>query len=103
MRHPGMANSTARGHSVPGRGRGDRGGRPSASYGPRPGYGEGRSQYYAPKASAPPASGGYRSSHPYAGAYEMRQKSPFVVSVRLEAETRTKKVRRQYSHILIDW
>ncbi|KRT80735.1 hypothetical protein AMK59_4955, partial [Oryctes borbonicus] len=72
MRHPGMANSTARGHSVPGRGRGDRTGRPSASQGPRPGYGEGRN--YSPLASAPPASGGYRSSHPYAGAYEMRQK-----------------------------
>lgn len=44
MRHGG-------GHSaVPGRARGDhRSSRPTASQGPRPGYGEGRGHYYAPK------------------------------------------------------
>ncbi|XP_069703411.1 disintegrin and metalloproteinase domain-containing protein 10 isoform X1 [Periplaneta americana] len=45
-------------------------GRPGPTRGPAHGYGEGRGQYYAPKASAPPASYS-RTNHPelYAGAY----------------------------------
>lgn len=45
--------------------------------GPRPGYGEGRGHYHAPKATAPPPSNNFsRQNHPelYAGAYEMRNK-----------------------------
>ncbi|KAK7871976.1 hypothetical protein R5R35_004767 [Gryllus longicercus] len=43
---------------------------PGPTRGPAHGYGEGRGQYYAPKASAPPSSYS-RSNHPelYAGAY----------------------------------
>ncbi|XP_068082723.1 disintegrin and metalloproteinase domain-containing protein 10 isoform X2 [Anabrus simplex] len=45
-------------------------GHPGPTRGPAHGYGEGRGQYYAPKASAPPASYS-RTNHPelYAGAY----------------------------------
>lgn len=44
MRHGGAHSA------VPGRVRADhRSSRPAASQGPRPGYGEGRGQYYAPK------------------------------------------------------
>ncbi|XP_023703400.1 disintegrin and metalloproteinase domain-containing protein 10 isoform X2 [Cryptotermes secundus] len=45
-------------------------GRPGPTRGPAHGYGEGRGQYYAPKASAPAASYS-RTNHPelYAGAY----------------------------------
>ncbi|KAJ8947906.1 hypothetical protein NQ314_008530 [Rhamnusium bicolor] len=73
-------------HGPAGRSRQDRSSRPSASQaGPRPGYGEGRGHYHAPKdysplATAPPASFN-RQNHPelYAGAYdrnsyEMRNK-----------------------------
>ncbi|XP_017776924.1 PREDICTED: disintegrin and metalloproteinase domain-containing protein 10 isoform X3 [Nicrophorus vespilloides] len=44
--------------------RGERSSRPTGSHGPRHGYGEGRGQQYAPKATAPPG-----RSHAYAGAY----------------------------------
>ncbi|XP_044757253.1 disintegrin and metalloproteinase domain-containing protein 10 isoform X2 [Coccinella septempunctata] len=61
------------------RSRGERS-RPSASQGPRPGYGEGRGHHYAPKeysrlATAPPANYS-RQTHPelYPEAYEMRHK-----------------------------
>ncbi|XP_031334979.1 disintegrin and metalloproteinase domain-containing protein 10 isoform X1 [Photinus pyralis] len=84
MRHyNGHHSATA---SNAGRSRGDRSSRPSASQGPRAGYGQGRGQYYAPKdysplATAPPSSYNVRTNnHPelYAGAYdrnayEMRQ------------------------------
>ncbi|XP_056642317.1 disintegrin and metalloproteinase domain-containing protein 10 isoform X1 [Diorhabda sublineata] len=63
------------------RSRRDPSSRPSASQGPRPGYGEGRGHYHAPKAysplaTAPPAQNYGRQNHPelYAGAYEMRNK-----------------------------
>ncbi|XP_046391410.1 disintegrin and metalloproteinase domain-containing protein 10 [Ischnura elegans] len=74
----GMAPGGARGgRSAAGVGRGpvpsgSRGGpiHPGASRGPAHGYGDGRGQCYAPRASAPPASHA-RTSHPelYAGAY----------------------------------
>ncbi|KAG5883381.1 hypothetical protein JTB14_018141 [Gonioctena quinquepunctata] len=69
--HAGGANGPT------GRSRRDPVGRPSASQGgPRPGYGEGRGHYHAPKATAPPAnySGRQNHSEAYAGAYEMRNK-----------------------------
>ncbi|VEN50763.1 unnamed protein product [Callosobruchus maculatus] len=87
MRHPHgqPAHAPGSGHGPSGRNRRDPAGRPSASQGPRAGYGEGRGHYHAPKgkkaysplATAPPV--GYAPQHQphpelYAGAYEMRNK-----------------------------
>ncbi|XP_066248939.1 disintegrin and metalloproteinase domain-containing protein 10 isoform X3 [Euwallacea similis] len=64
------------GPQVQGRSRPERSGRATSSQsGPRPGYGEGRGHYQAPKGkssktTAPPTAGNYQ----YAGAYEMRNK-----------------------------
>ncbi|CAG9823304.1 unnamed protein product, partial [Phaedon cochleariae] len=81
MRYPhgGGPHHAGGSHAAPGRSRRDPSGRPSASQGgPRPGYGEGRGHYHAPKATAPPAAAHHhpRNAHPeaYAGAYEMRNK-----------------------------
>ncbi|XP_050507838.1 disintegrin and metalloproteinase domain-containing protein 10 isoform X2 [Diabrotica virgifera virgifera] len=78
MRYPAGGAHHAAGAPATNRSRRDPSSRPSASQaGPRPGYGEGRGHYHAPKvATAPPAPNYSRQNHPelYAGAYEMRNK-----------------------------
>lgn len=74
MRHP-HANSHMVHNHMGGR-RAERSSRPGGNHGgPRPGYGEGRSHHYAPKATAPPINYS-RHTHPelYPEAYEMRHK-----------------------------
>ncbi|XP_018322244.1 disintegrin and metalloproteinase domain-containing protein 10 isoform X2 [Agrilus planipennis] len=66
--HGGMHSVNVPG--APGRARSDRPNRPSASQGPRPGYGQGRGQHYIAKASAPPASSRPNNPGLYAGAYD---------------------------------
>ncbi|KAJ8977439.1 hypothetical protein NQ317_000161 [Molorchus minor] len=81
MRYQHGTSHHASPHGPTGRSRQDRPSRPSVSQsGPRPGCGEGRGHYHAPKdysllATAPPVSNSRQNRpEPYAEAYEMRNK-----------------------------